>query len=328
VSALAILLFGYNPIHIYREIIIGSLGSLYSFKETIQTMIPLLLMALGVTMCFRLQFINIGAEGQFYMGALAATYVGLRYASLPAAVLLPLMLIAAVIGGGLWCAIPALLKIRLGANETLVTLMMNYIAIQWITLLQTGPWRDPAGGGMPRIALFSDNAVLPNLFGIHIGWVIALFLVGLMYILLNRSKLGYEVSVLGESEMTARYAGMNIRRIMMYAVLISGGLCGLTGMIQASAVERSISNQFSGGLGFTAIMTAWLGKLNPIAIVFVSFLFAMLLQGGSFIQVAMQVSSTVSSMIQGVVLFFLLGSEFFMQYSIVSTKKTQEAANS
>ncbi len=326
-SGVMVAILGQNPLNMFVKLIEGSLGSQYRIIQTINKTIPLIILSLGISVAFKMKFWNIGAEGQLIMGGFGAAFVAFKFPNLPLPMLLVLMALCAILFGAGWAFIPALLKSRFGASESLVTLMMNYIAIEWITYLQMGPWRDPAGGGMPRIAQFPNNAVLPKVFGVHIGWIIALILVILLYILMNRSKLGYEIAVLGESEMTARYAGMNIKRIMIYAVLLSGGLCGLTGMIQASAIEHSISNQFSGGLGFTAIMTAWLAKLNPAAIVFVSFLFAMLLQGGSYIQVALQVSSTVASMIQGVVLFFLLGSDFFMQYSIVFTKKVREVAN-
>ncbi len=326
-SGVMVALLGQDPLNMFVKLIEGSLGSEYRIIQTINKTIPLIILSLGISVAFRMKFWNIGAEGQLIMGGFGAAFVAFKYPNLPLPMLLCLMALCAILFGAFWAFIPALLKSRFGASESLTTLMMNYIAIEWITYLQTGPWRDPAGTGMPRIAQFSDNAAMPKLFGVHVGWIIALVLVVVMYILMNRSKLGYEISVLGESEMTARYAGMNIKRIMIYTVLLSGGLCGLTGMIQASAIEHSISNQFSGGLGFTAIMTSWLAKLNPAATVFVSFLFAMLLQGGSYIQVALQVSSTVAAMIQGVVLFFILGSDFFMQYRIVLTKKTQEVAN-
>jgi simple sugar transport system permease protein len=327
-SGVMVALLGQNPFDVYAKLIEGSLGTNYRLVQTINKAIPLVILSLAVSVAFKMRFWNIGGEGQLYMGGFGAALVAFRYPTLSPPLLLLLMAVTGMLCGALWALIPALLKSRFGASESLTTLMMNYIAIQWVTYLQNGPWRDPAGTGMPRIAQFPENAILPEVFGVHIGWIIALALVGLMYVLLNRSKLGFEVSVLGESEMTARYAGMSVRRIMITAVLLSGGLCGLTGMIQASAIERSLSSGFSGGLGFTAIVTAWLGKLSPVAIVIVSFLFAMLLQGGNYIQAALQVSATVSSMIQGVVLFFILGSDFFMQYRVEFKGKGKEVAAS
>lgn len=218
-----------------------------------------------------------------------------------------------------------MLKSKFSTSETLVTLMLNYIAIKWITYLQYGPWKDPQAIGFPKIPKFPAAAVLPELFGVHIGWVFALVLTVLVWVLLSRSKLGYEIAVLGESETTARYAGMNVTRITIVAILLSGGLCGLAGMMQASAIEKSLSDQLSGGLGFTAVITTWLAKLSPPAIILVSFLFAMLLQGGVYLQSALQISSTVADILQGVILFFVLGSEFFLRYKIVRRKGGEEA---
>jgi simple sugar transport system permease protein len=230
------------------------------------------------------------------------------------------MFLTAFAFSGLWALIPALLKARFSTSETLVTLMLNYIAAKWVSFLQYGPWKDPAASGFPKIAPFAKNAVLPSVFGIHAGWIIALCAAALIYLLLKRTKLGYEIDVLGESEATARYAGMNVLRIMVTAVVISGGLCGVAGMMQASAVERSLSEQLSGGLGFTAVITSWLARLNPLSIVAVAFLFSMLIQGGNFLQSSMQIPSAISSVLQGIIIFFVLGSEFFLRYRLVMSK--------
>ena len=194
--------------------------------------------------------------------------------------------------------------------------MLNYIAIKWITFLQYGPWKDPDGGGFPKIVAFTKNAILPNLGGIHCGWLITLVLTLLVYLLLKKTKLGYEIDVLGESEATARYAGMNVPVIVIIAMMISGGLCGLAGVMQASAVERSLSEQISGGLGFTAVITTWLAGLSPPVIVLVSFLFSMLLQGGIFLQSSLQIPAAISQVLQGIIIFFVLGSEFFLRYKV------------
>lgn len=319
--ALILLLIGYNPMEIYMKIIEGSTGTAYRFQETVNKTIPLLVMSLGIAMAFKMKFWNIGAEGQFYMGAFGATFIALKFGeSLPMIAALPLMFVVAAICGGIWAFIPAVLKTKFGTSETLVTLMMNYVAINWISYLQFGPWKDPKAMGFAKIATFSESCILPELFGVHIGWIIALVLVVIIHVVLKYSKLGYEVGVLGENENTARYAGMNVKKILIMAIMVSGGLCGIAGMMQASAIEMSLTNKLSGGLGFTAIITAWLAKLNPIAMVGVSFAFAVLLQGGAYLQTAMQIPSSVSGVIQGIILFFVLGSEFFTQYSIVRKK--------
>lgn len=319
-----IALLGYNPFEVYTQILLGSVGTLYRFQETVNKSIPLIILSLGIAVSFKMKFNNIGAEGQFYLGAMAATLIALNFPDLPAIVLLPLMLIAAVIAGGLWCLFPAFLKVRFGTSETLVTLMMNYIAVKWVSYLQYGPWKDPKASGFPKIARFSDNAILPKVFGIHCGWIIALLLVAAVYILINHSKLGYEISVMGENISTARYAGMDTHRILFIAVMIAGGLSGIAGMVQASAIENSLSEQLSGGLGFTCIITAWLAKLSAPAILVVSFLFAMLLQGSSYIQSALEIPSAVAEILQGIILFFVLASEFFTKYKIVHGQAKRE----
>lgn len=313
-AAVFMALMGYNPFDIYAKMIAGSLKSAYRFKETINKTIPLVVLSLGIAIAFRMKFWNIGAEGQFYLGAYGASLVAFTMPSLPAIVLLPLMFVVSFFFGGLWALVPAVLKSRFSASETLVTLMLNYVALKWISYLQYGPWRDPAAKGFPKIATFGKSAILPDFLGIHVGWVITLVLVVIMYILMKKTKLGYEVDVLGESEATARYAGMSVTRITIVAILISGGLCGIAGMMQASAIEHSLSEQLSGGLGFTAVITTWLARLSPPVIVIVSFLFSVLLQGGSFLQSSLQIPSSVADILQGIIIFFVLGSEFFVRY--------------
>lgn len=327
-AALFIALLGYNPLVVYGEIVKGATGTLYRFQETVNKAIPLVILSLGISVSQRMKFSNIGAEGQFYTGALAATFVAFTLPeNLPIYVMLPLMMLAALAAGGLWCLFPAILKVKFGTSETLVTLMMNYIAIKWVSYLQYGPWKDPKAFGFPKMPKFTQNEILPKVLGIHAGWIIALVLVVAVYILISRSKLGYEISVLGENEQTARYAGMNTTRILLISVLISGGLCGLAGMIQASAVEKSLTDAMSGGLGFTAIITAWLARLSAPGILVVSTLFAMLLQGSAYLQSALQIPSAVAELLQGTILFFVLASEFFTQYKFV-VKPHKKASHS
>ena len=226
------------------------------------------------------------------------------------------MVIAAAICGGIWAFIPAIFKAKMGTNETIFTLMMNYVAIKFVTYLQYGPWMDPAANGFPRIATFSENAVLPSIAGVHIGWIFALIITAFVYFLINYTKTGYEIAVVGESLETARYAGMNISKVIVVAMLISGGLCGIVGMVQASGIEKTLVAGIANNYGFTAIITAWLAKLNPISTLIVCVVFAMLIQGGEYIQIALGVPSAVSDVVQGLILFFVLGSEFFMRYRI------------
>ncbi len=315
-AGLVIMILGYNPFEVFPSMVDGALGTEIRLQQTILKAIPLIVTSLGIVVAFKMNFWNIGGEGQILMGALSASYIALNVEGLPKPVMLLVMALAAMIGGGLWAFIPAFFKAKLGVNETIFTLMLNYIAIKFVTYLQYGPWKSPESQGFPKVATFEDYAVLPKLFGIHIGWIIALVAVVLVYLFINHTKKGFEISVVGESTETARYAGMNISTVIIVSMLVSGGLCGLTGMIQASAVEKTLSASLSGGYGFTAIITAWLAKLNAIAVLFVCIAFAILLQGGMYIQISMQIPASVADMMQGIILFFVLGSEFFLQYKI------------
>lgn len=317
-----------NAIDVYSSMIKGAFGSLYSTKETIIKAIPLLITALGISVAFKMQFWNIGGEGQIIMGAFLSSYFALKFPELNSFLLLSIMIVAGIIGGAIWAYIPALLKCKWGTNETIVTLMMNYIAFKFITYLQYGPWKDPKAQGFPKIPNFSENATLPDVFGIHIGWIIALILIIFMFVFMNHTKKGYEIAVLGESEKTALYAGINIKSTIIISMLLSGGLCGLAGMIQASAVSNTLSVQVSGGVGYTAIIVAWLSNLSAPLILVVSILFAALLEGGSFIQTAFGIPESAALILQSTILFFVLGSEFFIKYKVVksSASKLKEVA--
>ena len=320
-ATLFILALKLNPLQVFLSMLDGAVGSKYRFEQTIVKTIPLVITSLGIAVAFKMQFWNIGAEGQIIMGAFMASFVALKFPTLPMIVMIPAMIVFGMIGGGLWALIPAFFKAKWGTNETIVTLMMNYIALKWITYLQYGPWRDPNGLGFPKIPSFVENAILPKVLGVHIGWIFALVLIVLMYFFMNHSKLGYEIAVLGESEQTARYAGINISRTIIIAIMISGGLCGLTGMIQASAVANSLGVEIAGGVGYTAIITTWLASLSAPLILIVSFLFAILLQGGSYIQTTFGIPQSAAQIIQGMILFFVLGSEFFTRYKISLQKE-------
>jgi len=319
-SGLIMAVMGYNPFDVYAKIMSGSLGSAYRFRETINKAIPLCVLSLGTAIAFRMKFWNIGQEGQFYLGAYGASLAAFAFPNFPAPVLLSIMLIMGMVFGGLWALIPALLKIKFSTNETLVTLMLNYIAIKWISFLQYIAWKDPTALGFPKITPFSANAVLPRLFNIHIGWIINLCLAFLLYVLLKKTKFGYEIDVIGESEATARYAGMNVFRISVLAIMLSGGLCGIAGMMQASAIERSLSEQLSGGLGFTSVIVTWLARLEPGVVIIMAFLFSLLIQGGNFLQSSLQIPASISQVLQGIIIFFVLGSEFFIRYRFVREK--------
>lgn len=341
-AGLIMLCLKLNPFEVYGQIIKGSLNlnfrssnvdtgndflnGIFSLKDniffvnTVSKAIPLLILSLGISVAFKMKFWNIGAEGQFYFGAFGASLFAFNMSSLPAYILIPLMFIVGFIFGGIWAVISAVLKLKFSTSETLVTLMLNYIAIAWIKFLENDAWGDSMG----QIPSFTSNAILPKVFNINIGWIIALILVVIVYILLKYTKLGYEVSVLGESHATARYAGMNVTKITIIAILISGGICGLAGVIQVSASSTSsLSSSLSGGLGFTAVITTWLAQLSAPVIIITSFLFAMLIQGSTTLQISLGISASTADIIQGIILFFVLGSEFFLRYKLVFHKKAK-----
>lgn len=321
-SGVFIAIIGYNPLTLFKEMFLGAVGTEMRIHETINKAVPLVITSLGILVAFKMKFWNIGAEGQIMMGALGASFVALNYAdALPRPALLLIMALAAILCGGLWALIPAFFKVKMGTNETIFTLMLNYVAIKIVQYLQFGPWKDPAATGFPKIPTFAPAALLPSALGVHIGWIIALLLTAFMYVFIKYTKKGYEIEVVGESINTARYAGMNVNWIILFAITLSGGIIGLVGMIQASALEKTLTYTLSSGYGYTAIITAWLSGLKPHYVLITSFAFAILLQGGSFVQVSMQIPSAVAGMMQGIILFFVLGSEFFIKYKIVRRAK-------
>jgi len=316
-----VLCIGYNPFVIYKTFIVGSFRSALAIQGTIKVMIPMVITAIGVTLAFKMLFWNIGAEGQIIMGAIFASYFALFHSDWNHVVLLIVMMIAGFVGGALFGLIPALLKIKFGTNETLLTLMLNYIALYIVHYLQEDPWRDPNAGGFYKVARFSQNAALDKVLGVHSGWIIALILMVVAFFYLNFTKQGYEISVVGESKETARYAGMNVKKIIVRTMILSGGICGLCGMIQATGADMTLSTSVAGGVGFTAIIIAWLAKLNPFAIAVVSFFFSVMEKGSSLVQSTYGLSTDVANVLQGIILFFFLGCEFFIRYSVIFRKK-------
>ena len=325
-GGLFILMIGYNPVSLYGTIVSGAFRSTMAIQATIKIMIPLLLASLGVTLAFKMKFWNIGAEGQIIMGAIFSSYFALFHNDWPHVLLLVVMFLAGFVGGGLWGLLPAFFKSKFGTNETLFTLMLNYIALHTISFLRDGPWRDPGSSGFPKIARFVANAQLNKVLGIQLGWVIGLIMVIVVFVYLRYTKQGYEISVVGESHATAKYAGMNVRKIMLRTMILSGGIAGITGMIQASGSDMTLAASVAGGVGFTAIIIAWLADLNPINILVIAFLFSILEKGSSVMQSTYGISTYSAAVLQGIILFFVLGCEFFIRYKFVYRNKGGAAA--
>ena len=260
---------------------------------------------------------NIGAEGQLHMGAFAASWLALSYPHLPAAIMLPGMFLLGFLAGGLWGLLPAIPRAYLGTNEVITTLMLNYVAILWVAFLVTGPWRDPQGLRFPLSAPFSDAACLPTFLHtrVHLGLLLGILAAAALSVLLWRTRWGYEVRVIGESAAAARYAGMNVTRNILLVMFLSGGLAGIAGMSEVSGVIHRLQLHISPGYGYSAIIVAWLARLNPWAMILVSILFGALLVGGYAVQ-TVGLPAAVASMLQGVILFFVLGSDFFAHYRI------------
>ena len=322
-GCLPIMLTGANPIEAYGVIIQGSLSRPIYVRQTIRIAIPLLGCALAIAPCFKMRFWNIGAEGQITMGAMIATYFALFWTDkLPHGPLLVVMGLSAAVFGGLWGLIPAFFKAKWNTNETLFTLMMNYIAIGIVAWLQGGPWEGRKGSQL--IPMFSADARLPQVFGVHCGWIIVLALVFLMYIYMNKTKQGYEIAVIGDSVNTARYAGMNVGYIIMRTMFISGAISGLVGFLIVSGANFTLYKGVANGVGFTSITVAWLSQLNSFAMIAISFMLAILEKGSNTLQTRMSVPASIADIITGILLFAMLSSEFFINYKLIFRHKEKK----
>ncbi len=320
-GGILILALGHNPFMVYRDMVTGSLGTESALRETARIATPLLVTGLGIGIAFKMQFWNIGGEGQIIMGAVAASYFALfQYKNIPGPLLIIVMVLASIVAGGLWGLIPAVFKARWGTNETLFTLMLNYIALELVRYFQFGPWRDPSQLGFPKMAMFTDAARLPQVFGVHIGWIFALVLVVLVYFYMRRSKQGYEITVVGESVPTAHYAGINVGKVFMRTMFLSGALCGFTGFLTVAGANYTLSEAVTNGVGFTSITVAWLASLNPVIMVVISVFIAMLEKGSNTIQTNFKIPSSAAEILTGLILMFMLACEFFLNYQLVFRK--------
>ena len=319
VGALIILALGENPLSVYSEMVDSAFGSRIGITQTMRNAIPLLGAALAVGLAFKMRFWNIGAEGQILVGATAASYFALFHVqNIPQPWLFIVMGLAAAVAGGIWGLIPAFFRAKWGTNETLFTLMLNYVALRYIMYLQSLlRWQVPGSPGHPQIDRFSMAARLPQVFGLHIGWIIVIALAILVHLYLNHSKQGYQLTVVGQSENTARYAGMNVKRIIMRTMIISGAIAGLVGFMQVSGADFTLTEYTAGGVGFTAIIVAWVAQLKPVVMVFVAIFIASLERGALRIQTVFDIPATIAAILIGIILFFMLACEFFINYRVI-----------
>ncbi len=323
-SGVLLWIFGANPFETYGAMATGAFGQRYHISETLLRAIPLMLTGLAVGIAFRMLFWNIGAEGQFVWGVIAATWVALFLPDLiggmPQWAFLPAMIAAAFVAGAIWGLIPAILKTALGVNEIITTLMFNYVALLWMQYLYTGSWKDPEGFGFPGSAQFPEHAWLPrlpiDLGRVHYGLVMAVLAAFLLWLVLDRTKWGLEIKVIGKNPQAARYAGMNIARNVLLVMCVSGGIAGLAGFSQVAGVAHRLQNGIAVGDGFTAIIVAWLAKLNPWAILLVSIVLAGLSTGGDQLQITIGLPAAVAGVLQGSILFFVLGADVFVNYRV------------
>ena len=313
-----------NPIEVYLGIIDGAVGSNRRIWVTIREMMVLLCIAIGLTPAFKMKFWNIGAEGQILIGgacsAAVMIYAGDKMSPI---LLLIVMFIASAIGGMIWGMIPAVFKAYWNTNETLFTLMLNYVAMQVITYCIVF-WENPKGSNTVGIINQATQAGwLPELFGQKYGWnvLIVLILTVGMFIYLKYCKQGYEIAVVGESENTARYAGIHVKKVIIRTMAISGAICGIAGFVIVSGASHTISTATAGGRGFTAIIVAWLSKFNTFIMVAVSFGIVFMDQGAVQIATQYGLNENASDVILGIILFFLIGAEFFINYRVKRAKK-------
>ena len=322
-ALITMLMTGENPIQIYITIFNGSFGTARRVWMLLQNMAMLLCVALAITPAFRMRCWNLGGDGQMLAGCLAsAACMILLGGKLPQGALIALIVVSSMLAGAVWALIPAIFKAKWNTNETLFTLMMNYVATQLVAYYVI-IWESPKGSGTIGIINQKSQAGwLPQVgsskYLLNILIVAAVCV--LMYIYLNYSKHGYEIAVVGESERTARYVGIKVEKVILRTMLLSGAVCGLTGMLLVSGTNHTLTTSITEGRGFTAVMVSWLAKFNPVWMVFTSFLLVFLQRGSGQVATDFGLNASFSDILTGIILFFIIGSEFFINYQIKFTR--------
>jgi len=303
-----LLAVGVNPLPIYARLLFGAFENRYWVSELILKITPLLLCSLAVTLALRVKFWNIGVEGQFCMGAWTAGGLAIAFGWLPKYLLLPLMALGGIVGGSLWGAIPAVLKVKLKVNEIITTLLMNYIAEQWLYHFIYGKWK--GSDGFPYTNNFSEAAYLPALFGqrAHVGIFFGVIISVVLYFVFKKTRFGYRIKVVGENIKAARYGGINVGLVTLTVMLLSGGVAGLAGMSDVAGIHHRLNPNILTGYGYTGIIIAWLSKSNPLQVLIASFLFGILIVGGDIVQVY-QVPNAIVRILQGTIFLSVLAAE-------------------
>lgn len=318
---------GLNPIDVYGTMIQGSFGSMRKIWILLQEVALLLCVSLALTPAFRMKFWNLGGEGQVLAGALAAAACMICLSSsLHGVALLVVMFVTSIVAGALWAAIPAFFKARFNTNETLFTLMMNYVAAQIVAYFVI-VWENPKGSGtIGIINQKGQDGWLPVLAGnkYMLITLVAVMLAIAMFVYLNYSKQGYEISVVGESPSTARYVGIKVNRVIVRTLIVSGAICGFTGFLLVGGSAHTLTTALAGGRGFTAVMVAWLAKFNPLIMFGSSFLLEFMESGGGEISTIYGLNQSFGDILTGIILFFIIGTEFFLTYKVVFNREEEK----
>ncbi|MGB9793866.1 ABC transporter permease [Caldisericum exile] len=321
-SSFIFLLRGINPFYAFSKIFQGSFGSPFGLKETIAKAIPLLLITEGLIVAFKGKFWNIGANGQLLVGATFATWIALNFGPYHSSIsTITIMFLVGFLGGALFGLIPALLKVKLGINEIISTLMLNYIAEDFVEYLVYGPWKGKTQYGFPYTDNFPQSATLAQIPGTRISYItliIALLSAVLIYLFIEKTKYGYEIKVTGENPHAARYSGIDFVKITIIMMLISGGLAGIAGVGEVAGIHRHLTYpaQISSGYGYTAIIVAWLAQLNPILAIVSALFFGGILVGGDVIQTSLGFPFSTINAFNGLILIFVMVGNFFTEYKI------------
>ena len=310
---------GFDPGRSLHTFFIKPIASLYGLTELAVKATPLAIIGVGLAMGFRANVWNIGAEGQFTLGAVCGGGVALAFHGSDSVFVLPAMVLAGMLGGLAWGAIPAWLRVRYNANEILTSLMLTYVAVLFLGFLVHGPWRDPEGLNFPESRMFEDVSLLPIILEgtrLNIGAPAALLIVLAGWVLISRSFIGFQIKVVGQSPAAASYAGFSQRRLIWTTLLLSGGLAGLAGIFEVSGPIGQLQPSVSPGYGFTAIIVAFLGRLHPVGVLFAALLVALSYIGGELAQIELKLPLAVTGVFQGMLLFFLLASDVLVRYRV------------
>lgn len=310
---------GFDPLRALYTYFVKPVSTLYGVSELLIKATPLALIGVGLALGFRANVWNIGAEGQFTLGAVCGGGIALWFHGTESYWLLPAMTVAGALGGMAWAAIPAWLRTRFNANEILTSLMLTYVAMLLLSFLVHGPWRDPEGLNFPESRTFGDWALLPIIMDgtrLHVGALFAALAVAAGWVLLSRSFIGFQIRVVGQAPLAASYAGFSQKRLIWFTFLLSGGLAGIAGLFEVAGPIGQLLPTISPGYGFTAIIVAFLGRLHPVGVLLAALLIALSYIGGELAQIEMKLPLAVTGVFQGLLLFYLLGADVLIRYRV------------